>query len=128
MLKGGVVLELRLAHARTTKDIDLRMLGNPNNVIFELQEAGRMVLSDYLILRKNRPTRTSSLAQSYTGLSCCERFSGPCPFTTARSMESHIVEMGIISKYSTLRDWVNDEQKQTRYGATGTTPNHNPHR
>jgi len=29
MLKGGLVLELRLERARTTRDIDLRLLGSP---------------------------------------------------------------------------------------------------
>jgi hypothetical protein len=29
-LKGGLVLELRLERARTTKDIDLRMMGSPD--------------------------------------------------------------------------------------------------
>lgn len=29
LLKGGLVLELRLARARTTRDIDLRMMGTP---------------------------------------------------------------------------------------------------
>jgi len=29
-LKGGLVLELRLARARTTKDVDLRMMGSSN--------------------------------------------------------------------------------------------------
>ncbi len=29
LLKGGLVLELRLERARTTKDIDLRIIGSP---------------------------------------------------------------------------------------------------
>ena len=29
VLKGGLVLELRLQRARTTKDVDLRVLGDP---------------------------------------------------------------------------------------------------
>lgn len=32
MLKGGLVLELRLSRARTTKDIDLRLMGSPERV------------------------------------------------------------------------------------------------
>jgi len=31
-LKGGLVLELRLERARTTKDVDLRMVGSPEDV------------------------------------------------------------------------------------------------
>ena len=33
LLKGGLVLELRLERARTTKDIDLRVTGSPETVL-----------------------------------------------------------------------------------------------
>jgi hypothetical protein len=33
-LKGGLVLELRLERARTTKDVDLRMEGSPDDISF----------------------------------------------------------------------------------------------
>ena len=48
MLKGGLVLELRLGRARTTKDIDLRLPGSPENVLGRLQEAARRDLGDFL--------------------------------------------------------------------------------
>ncbi len=48
ILKGGVVLELRLAAARATKDLDLRLVGNPEHSLVRLQQAGRMVLGDHL--------------------------------------------------------------------------------
>ncbi len=48
VLKGGLVIELRLERARTTKDIDLRMVGHPDDVLNRLQEAGRLDLGDYL--------------------------------------------------------------------------------
>jgi predicted nucleotidyltransferase component of viral defense system len=48
VLKGGLVLELRLARARATKDIDLRMLGAPDDILPRLQEAGRRDLGDFL--------------------------------------------------------------------------------
>lgn len=32
-LKGGLVLELRLEHARATKDVDLRLVGSPENLV-----------------------------------------------------------------------------------------------
>lgn len=48
VLKGGLVLELRLERARTTKDIDLRLMGDPDDVLRKLQEAGRMDLGDYI--------------------------------------------------------------------------------
>ena len=42
--KGGFALERRLARARTTKDVDLRMVGSPANVLQRLQAAGRLDL------------------------------------------------------------------------------------
>lgn len=48
ILKGGLALELRLEQARTTKDIDLRIVGNLNQTLLRLQEAGQMDLGDYL--------------------------------------------------------------------------------
>lgn len=47
MLKGGLVLELRLERARTTKDIDLRLLGSADGVLARLQEAARLDLGDF---------------------------------------------------------------------------------
>lgn len=49
VLKGGLVLELRLARARTTKDVDLRMMSSPGNVLELLQEAGRLDLGDCML-------------------------------------------------------------------------------
>lgn len=48
IIKGGVVLELRLQRARTTRDVDLRMTGNPKDLLESLQRAGRVDLDDYL--------------------------------------------------------------------------------
>jgi hypothetical protein len=47
VLKGGLVLELRLERARTTKDIDLGLTGSPERVLTTLQEAARLDLGDY---------------------------------------------------------------------------------
>ena len=47
-LKGGLVLELRIERARTTKDVDLRMVGSPDGLLASLQEAGRRDLGDFL--------------------------------------------------------------------------------
>ena len=49
MLKGGLVLELRLERARTTKDVDLRIMGAPEDVLPKLQEAGRRDLGDFML-------------------------------------------------------------------------------
>jgi len=40
MLKGGLVLELRLERARTTKDVDLRIAGSSKDILARLQAAG----------------------------------------------------------------------------------------
>lgn len=47
-LKGGLVLELRLARARATNDVDLRMVGSPVEVLERLQRAGNQELGDFL--------------------------------------------------------------------------------
>jgi hypothetical protein len=47
-LKGGLVLEMRLERARTTKDVDLRLTGAPREVLEKLQEAGRRALGDFM--------------------------------------------------------------------------------
>ncbi len=48
ILKGGLVLELRLTRARTTRDIDLRMSGSSESILDRLQEAGGLDLSDHM--------------------------------------------------------------------------------
>jgi hypothetical protein len=48
ILKGGLVLELRLARARTTKDVDLRMTGPVDDLLVRLQGAGRHDLGDFM--------------------------------------------------------------------------------
>lgn len=47
-LKGGLVLEMRLERARTTKDVDLRLMGPPGNALATLQEAARRDLGDFM--------------------------------------------------------------------------------
>ena len=48
VLKGGLALELRLERARTTKDVDLRLAGNPAAMLERLQEAGRAGMRDFM--------------------------------------------------------------------------------
>ncbi len=48
ILKGGLVLELRLERARTTKDVDLRVMGDSNQVLARLQEAARQAMGDFM--------------------------------------------------------------------------------
>lgn len=48
IVKGGVVLELRLKRARTTRDVDIRLSGSSANLVAELQTAGHRDLGDFL--------------------------------------------------------------------------------
>ena len=48
VVKGGVVLELRLARARATRDLDLRLVGSPEDTLRRLRGAGRLDLGDHL--------------------------------------------------------------------------------
>ena len=48
ILKGGLVLELRLARARTTRDVDLRLNSAPGDVLARLQAAARLDLADFM--------------------------------------------------------------------------------
>lgn len=73
-LKGGLVLELRLDRARTTKDVDLRMVGSPDGVLAKLQEAGRRDLKFGAI---RCVQFGAALGQIFLGdLRSLERFSG----------------------------------------------------
>ena len=48
ILKGGVVLELRLSRARATRDVDIRLSGPSDDLLLELQRVARMDLGDFL--------------------------------------------------------------------------------
>jgi len=47
-LKGGVALELRIERARTTKDVDLRLVGLPDDLLAQLQRVARHDLGDFM--------------------------------------------------------------------------------
>jgi Nucleotidyl transferase AbiEii toxin, Type IV TA system len=48
VLKGGLALELRLDHARTTRDIDLGLFGADAGLLEKLQAAGQLNLGDFM--------------------------------------------------------------------------------
>jgi hypothetical protein len=48
IVKGGVALELRLTRARTTRDVDVRLIGDAEGLLERLQQAGRFDLGDCL--------------------------------------------------------------------------------
>ena len=49
VLKGGLALEYRLRGARTTKDVDVRVTGDPDELLARLQRAGRSELGDKML-------------------------------------------------------------------------------
>ena len=61
LLKGGLALELRLEGARTTKDIDLRLLGNSDDLDSQLRkmEEFRPDPEDFLDFQIKLPTNVS---------------------------------------------------------------------
>ena len=54
ILKGGLVVELRVDRARTTKDIDLRLVGPPAGVLERLRRAAELELSDFMLFNVAR--------------------------------------------------------------------------
>jgi hypothetical protein len=71
LLKGGFVFEPRLDRARTTKDIDLRLIGSPETVLADLQKAGRQVLGDFMTFEVTRDTEQPKIqndGMKYEGL------------------------------------------------------------
>jgi hypothetical protein len=76
-LKGGLVLELRLERARTTEDVDLRVMGSATDMLARLQEAARRDLGDYLSFEVNPDADHSKIQNEgmlYEGL----RFRAEC--------------------------------------------------
>jgi hypothetical protein len=57
--KGGVALELRLSRARTTRDVDVRLMGLSSDVLERLQAAGRRDLGDFLTFLIREPSGES---------------------------------------------------------------------
>jgi hypothetical protein len=76
-LKGGLALELRLERARTTKDVDLRLVGSPRDLLARLQEASRRDEGDFMTFEvrpdRHHPTIENEGMQ-YEGL----RFRAEC--------------------------------------------------
>lgn len=56
VLKGGLVMELRLDRARATKDVDLRVSVRADELLDRLQAAGRLDLGDFLVFEVRTDT------------------------------------------------------------------------
>ena len=71
VLKGGVVLELRLAVARATKDLDMRLVGDPLRTLARLQRAGRQDLGEHMafeVVSDPRHPTIDAEGMTYEGL------------------------------------------------------------
>jgi hypothetical protein len=71
VLKGGLVLELRLDRARTTKDVDLRLVGSPEEVLERMRQAGRLNLGDFMTFEVRPDTEHPAIqndGMKYDGL------------------------------------------------------------
>jgi len=62
ILKGGLVLELRLDRARTTKDVDLRLVGDGHELLAKLRVAGSLDLGDWLTFAIERDADMPEIA------------------------------------------------------------------
>jgi hypothetical protein len=77
VLKGGLVLELRLQRARTTRDVDLRMVGTPTEVLAMLQAGGQLDLGDFLQFEIQRDRQRPEIRGE--GIrEPCNRFAAEC--------------------------------------------------
>ncbi len=54
VLKGGLVMELRLERARTTRDVDLRVTADEAGLLDRLRDAARLSLGDHLAFEVER--------------------------------------------------------------------------
>src|SRR5689334_21625772 len=76
-LQGGLVLEIRLARARATQDIDLRLVGAPATVIESLRAVARLDLGDFMtfeVAPDEAHPEIQAAGMIYDGL----RFRGEC--------------------------------------------------
>src|SRR5690554_626025 len=77
MLKGGLAVELRLERARTTKDVDLRVMGPPEDILERLRAAVPRDLGDFMVFTIRPGERRPEIdndALRYEGL----RFRAEC--------------------------------------------------
>lgn len=76
-LKGGLAVELRVERARTTKDVDLRVTGSPDDILDRLREAASRDLGDFMeftIRPDDRHPEIPNEGMKYEGL----RFRAEC--------------------------------------------------
>lgn len=77
MLKGGLAVEIRLERARTTKDVDLRVMGSPERIFDRLRAAARRNVRDFMVFTIRADDRHPNIqndGMKYDGL----RFRAEC--------------------------------------------------
>lgn len=70
ILKGGLVVELRVERARTTQDVDLRLTGKPTELLEQLRRAAELELGDsmiYLVTRDTEHPQMTNEGMIYEG-------------------------------------------------------------
>jgi len=110
VLKGGLVLELRLDRARTTRDVDLRVVGSPDDVLTALQDAGRLELGDFLrfeVVEDPRHPRIEAEGMTYEGL----RYRAQAHLAA----RPYGVPFGIDVAFAEPMDGVPDEVQSSRF-------------
>jgi hypothetical protein len=76
-LKGGLAIELRIERARTTKDVDLRVMGPPEGILDRLRAAAERDLGDFMVFTirpDDRHPEIQNDGMQYDGL----RFKAEC--------------------------------------------------
>lgn len=102
VLKGGLALEIRLARARTTQDIDIRYAGSQAALLTTLQAAGRLDLGDFLLFEVQRDAKlpvVTNPGQRYQG----ERFRVQAHLA-GRQFQSFKLDVGIGDAMATPPD------------------------
>jgi hypothetical protein len=76
-IKGGLAVELRIERARTTADVDLRVMGSPDDIAQRLREAANLDLADFMVFTIQPDDRHPAIqndGMQYEGL----RFRAEC--------------------------------------------------
>lgn len=92
-LKGGLAVELRIERARTTKDVDLRVMGSPGAILERLRSAGARDLGDFMLFTARPDDRHPNIENDgmlYEGL----RFRAEC--TVAGKVYGHPFGVDVV--------------------------------
>ena len=76
-LKGGLAVEFRIERARTTKDVDLRVMGSPDAILGTLRAAAAQDLGDFMVFTVRADERHAGIQNDgmrYDGM----RFRAEC--------------------------------------------------